>query len=176
MCANISYSYEWGYTYGPPMAVAPVGAVRRVVEFALTQMDAAKILLGFPNYAYDWTLPFVKGNAAQAISNNRAIELARERSRSAMRLRRCSPRSTAPRFSSTRSRRRRISRTWTKPGSRTRSGSRTCAARRRSSRFCRNTDFWASATGISCGRLRPDSACRTTCLQPPGCVDKFRAV
>ena len=24
---------------------------------ALTQMDAAKILLGFPNYAYDWTLP-----------------------------------------------------------------------------------------------------------------------
>ena len=35
------------------MAVAPVGAVRRVVEFALTQMDAAKILLGFPNYAYD---------------------------------------------------------------------------------------------------------------------------
>lgn len=60
VCKSTS-SYEWGYTYGPPMAVAPVGAVRRVVEFALTQMDAAKILLGFPNYAYDWTLPFTAG-------------------------------------------------------------------------------------------------------------------
>ena len=70
MCANIRHSYEWGYTYGPPMAVAPVGAVRRVVEFALTQMDAAKILLGFPNYAYDWTLPFTAGaTRAQSIGN-----------------------------------------------------------------------------------------------------------
>ena len=77
MCANISYSYEWGYTYGPPMAVAPVGAVRRVVEFALTQMDAAKILLGFPNYAYDWTLPFTAGaTRAQSIGNEAAPLLA----------------------------------------------------------------------------------------------------
>ena len=29
------------------MAVAPIGAVRRVVEFALTQMEPGKILLGF---------------------------------------------------------------------------------------------------------------------------------
>ena len=49
MCANCTHSYEWGYTYGPPMAVAPIGAVRRVVEFALTQMEPGKILLGFPN-------------------------------------------------------------------------------------------------------------------------------
>ena len=77
MCANISHSYEWGYTYGPPMAVAPVGAVRRVVEFALTQMDAAKILLGFPNYAYDWTLPFTAGaTRAQSIGNEAAPLLA----------------------------------------------------------------------------------------------------
>lgn len=77
MCANIRHSYEWGYTYGPPMAVAPVGAVRRVVEFALTQMDAAKILLGFPNYAYDWTLPFTAGaTRAQSIGNEAAPLLA----------------------------------------------------------------------------------------------------
>ncbi len=70
-------TYEWGYTYGPPMAVAPVGAVRRVVEFALTQMDAAKILLGFPNYAYDWTLPFTAGaTRAQSIGNEAAPLLA----------------------------------------------------------------------------------------------------
>ena len=59
------------------MAVAPVGAVRRVVEFALTQMDAAKILLGFPNYAYDWTLPFTAGaTRAQSIGNEAAPLLA----------------------------------------------------------------------------------------------------
>ena len=37
--AVLLMTYEWGYTYGPPMAVAPIGAVRRVVEFALTQME-----------------------------------------------------------------------------------------------------------------------------------------
>ena len=75
--AVLLMTYEWGYTYGPPMAVAPVGAVRRVVEFALTQMDAAKILLGFPNYAYDWTLPFTAGaTRAQSISNEAAPLLA----------------------------------------------------------------------------------------------------
>ena len=56
-------TYEWGYTYGPPMAVAPIGAVRHVVEYALTQIPASKILLGFPNYAYDWTLPYAAGES-----------------------------------------------------------------------------------------------------------------
>ena len=77
MCANCTHSYEWGYTYGPPMAVAPIGAVRRVVEFALTQMEPGKILLGFPNYAYDWTLPFTAGaTRAQSIGNEAAPLLA----------------------------------------------------------------------------------------------------
>ena len=44
---------------------------------ALTQMDAAKILLGFPNYAYDWTLPFTAGaTRAQSIGNEAAPLLA----------------------------------------------------------------------------------------------------
>ena len=75
--AVLLMTYEWGYTYGPPMAVAPVSAVRRVVEFALTQMDPEKILLGFPNYAYDWTLPFTAGaTRAQSIGNEAAPLLA----------------------------------------------------------------------------------------------------
>ena len=75
--AVLLMTYEWGYTYGPPMAVAPVGAVRRVVEFALTQMEPGKILLGFPNYAYDWTLPFTAGaTRAQSIGNEAAPLLA----------------------------------------------------------------------------------------------------
>ena len=27
-------TYEWGYTYGPPMAVAPLNMVRNVLEYA----------------------------------------------------------------------------------------------------------------------------------------------
>ena len=74
--AVLLMTYEWGYTYGPPM-VAPIGAVRRVVEFALTQMEPGKILLGFPNYAYDWTLPFTAGaTRAQSIGNEAAPLLA----------------------------------------------------------------------------------------------------
>ena len=69
-------TYEWGYTYGPPMAVAPLPNVRRVVEYALTEMPAEKIYLGMPNYGYDWPLPFRQGGKATSISNQYAIELA----------------------------------------------------------------------------------------------------
>ncbi len=56
-------TYEWGYTYGPPMAVAPINKVREVLEYGLTEIPAEKILMGIPNYGYDWTLPFVKGES-----------------------------------------------------------------------------------------------------------------
>ena len=70
-------TYEWGYTYGPPMAVAPLPNVRAVVEYALTEIPAEKILLGMPNYGYDWPLPFVQGQTrATSISNRYAIQLA----------------------------------------------------------------------------------------------------
>lgn len=72
-------TYEWGYTYGPPMAVAPLNEVRRVVEYALSEIPAEKINLGIPNYGYDWTLPFVRGSSrATAISLQRAVTLAIE--------------------------------------------------------------------------------------------------
>ena len=75
--AVLLMTYEWGYTYGPPMAVAPLPSVRRVVEFALTEMPPEKIFLGFPNYAYDWTLPYAPGTTrAQSIGNEAAVQLA----------------------------------------------------------------------------------------------------
>lgn len=71
-------TYEWGYTYGPPMAVAPLPNVRQVVEYALTEIPAGKIWLGVPNYGYDWPLPFVQGQTkATSISSQQAIALAR---------------------------------------------------------------------------------------------------
>lgn len=70
-------TYEWGYTYGPPMAVAPVDEVRRVVEYAVTRISPEKINLGIPNYGYDWTLPFVQGESkARVIGNVQAVQIA----------------------------------------------------------------------------------------------------
>jgi spore germination protein len=70
-------TYEWGYLYGPPMATAPLNNVRQVLEYGVSVIDPEKILMGIPNYAYDWPLPFVKGETqAEAISNQQAIERA----------------------------------------------------------------------------------------------------
>ncbi|MBQ7119108.1 MAG: LysM peptidoglycan-binding domain-containing protein [Oscillospiraceae bacterium] len=71
-------TYEWGYTYGPPQAVAPLPNVRRVIEYALSRIPSEKIYLGIPNYGYDWTLPYISGESrATSISNVYAVELAR---------------------------------------------------------------------------------------------------
>lgn len=74
----ILMTYEWGYTYGPPMAVSPIDQVERVLRYAVSVMPSRKILMGVPNYGYDWTLPFVPGSAARSISNIQAVELALE--------------------------------------------------------------------------------------------------
>lgn len=72
-------TYEWGYSYGPPLAVSPIDQVREVVEYALTVMPADKILLGQNLYGYDWTLPFVEGgDPAEALSPQEAITRARQ--------------------------------------------------------------------------------------------------
>lgn len=70
-------TYEWGYTYGPPMSVAPINKVRQVVDYALTRIPAKKIDLGIPNYGYDWPLPYERGvTAARTISNLEAVQIA----------------------------------------------------------------------------------------------------
>lgn len=71
-------TYEWGYSGGPARAVSPVNLVRDVVEYALTEIPADKILLGQNLYGYDWTLPFEPGTQARALSPQQAIALARE--------------------------------------------------------------------------------------------------
>ena len=71
-------TYEWGYAYSDPMAVAPIGNVERVVRYALTRIPAYKIFLGIPNYGYDWALPRQEGERARTISNQEAIRLARQ--------------------------------------------------------------------------------------------------
>lgn len=71
-------AYEYGYKFGPAMAIAPENQVRRVLDYAVTRIPEEKILLGISNYGYDWTLPYVRGESdAPSISNTEAVELAR---------------------------------------------------------------------------------------------------
>ncbi|MCM8709539.1 glycoside hydrolase family 18 protein [Clostridium sp. SYSU_GA19001] len=69
-------TYEWGYSGGPAMPVSPLPQVRQVIEYALTEMPASKIMMGQNLYGYDWTLPFVPGSVARAVSPQQAILLA----------------------------------------------------------------------------------------------------
>ena len=59
------------------MATAPLASVRRVLAYGVSVIDPDKILMGMPNYAYDWPLPFIKQQtSAESISNVQAIERA----------------------------------------------------------------------------------------------------
>lgn len=72
-------TYEWGYTYGPPMAVSPLDKVEEVIRYAVTQIEPRKMLMGVPLYGYDWALPYVRGESrATSLSPQQAIELAVE--------------------------------------------------------------------------------------------------
>ncbi|MCO7121893.1 glycosyl hydrolase family 18 protein [Ihubacter massiliensis] len=56
------------------MAVAPLNQVRRVLDYAVSEVPPDQLLMGIPNYGYDWTLPFVQGESrAEKISNDEAI-------------------------------------------------------------------------------------------------------
>ena len=68
-------TYDWGHAGSAPMAVAPLPAVERVIRFASTQMQSSKILMGIPNYGYDWP-PKQPGKAIGIVQ---AVELARKR-------------------------------------------------------------------------------------------------
>ncbi len=59
------------------MAVAPINQVRPVVRFAVGEIPSDRILMGMPNYGYDWTLPFEKGiSRAESLGNQTAVQRA----------------------------------------------------------------------------------------------------
>lgn len=70
-------TYEWGWSGGPPMAVSPINQVRRVMDYAISEVPRDKVMMGIPLYGYDWTLPYVVGGPfARSISPQQAIQLA----------------------------------------------------------------------------------------------------
>ena len=69
-------TYEWGYAYGPPMAVAPLPQVERVLRYGVSEIPPGKIQMGIPNYGYDWVLPYEKDRRAVTVGNQEAVLLA----------------------------------------------------------------------------------------------------
>lgn len=69
-------TYEWGYAYGPPMAVAPLPQVEAVLRYAVSEIPPDKIQMGIPNYGYDWILPYEKERRAVTLGNQEAVLLA----------------------------------------------------------------------------------------------------
>lgn len=70
-------TYEWGYRFGPPMAIAPIPSVRKVLDYAVSVIPREKIDMGIPNYAYDWPLPYERGvTEAETIGNVEAVRRA----------------------------------------------------------------------------------------------------
>ena len=71
-------TYEWGYVYGEPQAIAPLPQVRAVLDYALSVTAGENIFLGAPLYAYDWPLPYEKGHTrAETFSSQAAVARAR---------------------------------------------------------------------------------------------------
>ena len=66
----MTYDYHWATS--PPGPVAPIGWVRDVIRYAKTQMPASKIVLGIPEYGYNWS-----DHHAVAITWQQAVQLSR---------------------------------------------------------------------------------------------------
>lgn len=70
-------TYEWGWSGGPPMAVAPIDQVSKVLNYAVSVIPRSKIMMGMPLYGYDWTLPYMPGGRfARRVSPIQATQLA----------------------------------------------------------------------------------------------------
>lgn len=69
-------TYEWGWIGGPPMAVSPIDQIRQVLNYAITAIPPAKILMGVSVYGYDWKLPYVSGSRAETLTPLQAVERA----------------------------------------------------------------------------------------------------
>ncbi|HBF37331.1 MAG TPA: hypothetical protein DDW50_08415 [Firmicutes bacterium] len=61
-------TYDWGYMGGPPMAVAPLNEIQKVLSYALSKIPSFKIIQGIPLYGYDWPIPFTQGVLAKTVT------------------------------------------------------------------------------------------------------------
>jgi spore germination protein len=67
----MGYDYHWDTS--PPGPVAPVYWIRDVIRYATTQIPASKIILGIPEYGYDWS-----GGVGTSVTWLQAVQLSRQ--------------------------------------------------------------------------------------------------
>ncbi len=73
----IIMTYEWGWSGGPPMAVAPINEVEKVIRYAASIIPPKKIMMGMALYGYDWSLPYTPGGEfAESLGNKEAVDRA----------------------------------------------------------------------------------------------------
>ncbi len=75
----MAYDYH-ARTTGTPGPIAPLGWVKEVVDYAVSQVDPGKLVIGLGNYGYNWVAPEVADQSWQGIglSFERATTLAGE--------------------------------------------------------------------------------------------------
>ena len=69
-------TYEWGWRGGKARAISPINEIEKVIDYATTVIPKEKILMGFQIYARDWKIPFEKGQEAETISVEDAMDIA----------------------------------------------------------------------------------------------------
>lgn len=65
-------AYDQHYRSGSPGPIASVEWVESVIKYVISQVPAEKIVLGIPNYGYDWP----KSGVATALTYNQTMQLA----------------------------------------------------------------------------------------------------
>lgn len=61
------------------MPVAPINMVEMVLKYAVSVIPSTKILMGVPNYGYDFRVPKLEDVPARLLTNPGAVKLAREK-------------------------------------------------------------------------------------------------
>lgn len=74
----ILMTYEWGYLWSEAMPVAPIDKVEEVIRYAVSVIPPERILMGVPNYGYDFNVPKIEDVPARLITNYEAIEIAKK--------------------------------------------------------------------------------------------------
>ncbi|WP_428912248.1 glycosyl hydrolase family 18 protein [Niallia sp. Krafla_26] len=67
-------TYNWHWPGGPSGPIAPINEVRKTLDYAVTVVPKSKLLLGIPQYAYDWKISGEKKSGV-AYSTQHAIDL-----------------------------------------------------------------------------------------------------
>ncbi|MBV7509109.1 LysM peptidoglycan-binding domain-containing protein [Bacillus sp. sid0103] len=67
-------TYDWHWPGGPSGPIAPIDRVKATLNYSVSVVDKSKLMLGIPQYAYDWVIGTNK-RSGSAYSTQHAIDL-----------------------------------------------------------------------------------------------------